>query len=130
MLAISKFQVRGVRPTVTTQAATQLACNMVASIAGLIHFLTMTWQQRWSPRMEDFNSVTPSFEPRLSLVRPGVCTFAESAVRNALHLWLVGGIVAMRSDYATAWGVFDTIRWGLVMVPVQALDAVKADRTD
>lgn len=29
----------------------------------------------------------------------------------------------MGSDYATAWGVFITIRWGLVMVPVQALEA-------
>lgn len=29
----------------------------------------------------------------------------------------------MGSDYATAWGIFSTIRWGLVMVPVQALEA-------
>ncbi|KAK4565651.1 hypothetical protein LTR86_003499 [Recurvomyces mirabilis] len=29
----------------------------------------------------------------------------------------------MGSDYATAWGVFNTIRWGLIMVPVQALEA-------
>jgi len=29
----------------------------------------------------------------------------------------------MGSDYATAWGVFNTIRWGIVMVPVQALEA-------
>ncbi|GAA6055934.1 hypothetical protein JCM3770_005601 [Rhodotorula araucariae] len=29
----------------------------------------------------------------------------------------------MGQDYATAWGVFSTIRWGLIMVPVQALEA-------
>lgn len=29
----------------------------------------------------------------------------------------------MGADYATAWGVFNTIRWGIVMVPVQALEA-------
>lgn len=29
----------------------------------------------------------------------------------------------MGQNYATAWGVFNTIRWGLVMVPVQALEA-------
>ena len=29
----------------------------------------------------------------------------------------------MGSNYATAWGVFSTIRWGLVMVPVLALEA-------
>ncbi|KAI7346000.1 hypothetical protein KC336_g22845, partial [Hortaea werneckii] len=55
--------------------------------------------------------------------KPGSFTFLESAVRNALYLWLVSGIVALGSDYATAWGAFNTIRWGLVMVPVQALEA-------
>jgi hypothetical protein len=49
-------------------------------------------------------------------------TFAESAIRNALYLWLITTIVAMGSDYATAWGVFNTIRWGLDTVPVQALE--------
>ncbi|GAA5986217.1 hypothetical protein JCM11641_002893 [Rhodosporidiobolus odoratus] len=29
----------------------------------------------------------------------------------------------MGQDYATAWGVFSTIRWGLLMVPVQSLEA-------
>ena len=68
-------------------------------------------------------------KPRLSieslkiLVRPGVWTFLESALRNSIYLWLVSGIVAMGSNYATAWGVFNTIRWGIVMVPVQALEA-------
>ena len=57
------------------------------------------------------------------LIRPSVYTFIESALRNALYLWLVTGIISMSADYATAWGVFNTIRWGLVMVPVQALEA-------
>jgi len=60
----------------------------------------------------------------MSWGRTVICTtFAESALRNAFYLWLVSGIVAMGSDYATAWGVFNTIRWGIVMVPVQALEA-------
>ncbi|QQK42133.1 transmembrane protein, putative [Penicillium digitatum] len=50
-------------------------------------------------------------------------TFVVSAVRNALYLWLVAGIVTMSADYATAWGIFTTIRWGLILVPVQALEA-------
>ncbi len=29
----------------------------------------------------------------------------------------------MGQAYATAWGVFNTIRWGLIMVPVNALEA-------
>jgi Na+-driven multidrug efflux pump len=35
----------------------------------------------------------------------------------------VSTIVALGAVYATAWGVFNTIRWGLIMVPVQALEA-------
>lgn len=49
--------------------------------------------------------------------------FVESAVRNAIYLWIVSGIIALGSQYATAWGIFNTIRWGLVMVPVQSLEA-------
>lgn len=59
----------------------------------------------------------------VTLFRPGFIFFAESAVRNALYLWLVHGIVSLGNDYATAWGVSSTIRWGLVMVPVMALEA-------
>jgi hypothetical protein len=59
----------------------------------------------------------------LTLSKPGITFFTESAIRNALYLWLVHGIVALGSDYATAWGVFSTIRWGLIMVPVSALEA-------
>jgi len=50
-------------------------------------------------------------------------TLVESAIRNALYLWLVSTIVALGSTYATAWGIFNTIRWGLIMVPVQSLEA-------
>lgn len=39
------------------------------------------------------------------------------------YLWLVSTIVSLGSLYATAWGIFNTIRWGLVMVPVLALEA-------
>ena len=47
----------------------------------------------------------------------------ESAIRNALYLWIISSIVSLGSTYATAWGVFITIRWGLIMVPIQALEA-------
>ncbi|KAK6422618.1 hypothetical protein LTR95_016651 [Oleoguttula sp. CCFEE 5521] len=121
MIVISRFHNPQVTPTVNPQAATQLACNMVASIAGLGYFLCITLRER---RLRNSNiSSRPSLSNLKTLIRPGFFTFTESAVRNALYLWLVSGIVAMGSDYATAWGVFNTIRWGLVMVPVQALEA-------
>ena len=64
----------------------------------------------------------PSFSQLGILARPGSMTVLESAVRNALYLWLVAGIVSIGYDYATAWEVFNIIRWALVMVPVQALE--------
>ncbi|EMD00361.1 hypothetical protein BAUCODRAFT_161406 [Baudoinia panamericana UAMH 10762] len=127
MIVISRFHVRGIHPSVNTQAATQLACNMTASLAGLAYFVSITARQRRRIKPVDGHQVPrearPSFGSLSTLARPGFFTFTESAVRNALYLWLVSGIVAMGSDYATAWGVFSTIRWGLIMVPVQSLEA-------
>ncbi|KAF1818673.1 uncharacterized protein K489DRAFT_434885 [Dissoconium aciculare CBS 342.82] len=52
-----------------------------------------------------------------------VFTLLESAIRNALYLWLGSGVVAVGLVYTTAWSVFNTIRWGLIIVPIQALEA-------
>ena len=125
MIIISKFHVPGVTPTVNIQAGTQLACGMVASFAGLAYFVVTTIRRRRLIALETGTSEPArlSFRGLKVLARPGFFTFTESAVRNALYLWLISGIVAMGSDYATAWGVFNTIRWGLIMVPVQALEA-------
>ena len=125
MIVISKFHVRGITPTVNAQAATQLACGLVASFAGLVYLVLVTRKQRREMRGEgdDMDPVKLTMSGLKVLARPGSLTFAESAVRNALYLWLVSGIVSMGNDYATAWGVFNTIRWGLIMVPVQALEA-------
>lgn len=35
----------------------------------------------------------------------------------------------MGTTYATAWGLFNTIRWGLIMVPVIALEATSNAHT-
>jgi Na+-driven multidrug efflux pump len=93
---------------------------MVSSLAGLAYFLFITFRER--RKSSEPGSASPTLSGLEVLVRPGFFTFMESAVHNALYLWLVSGIVAMGSDYATAWGVFNTIPWGLVMVPVQALE--------
>lgn len=65
----------------------------------------------------------PSVHHLTVLLRPGLVAMLESAVRNIIYLWLVSTIVALGTTYATAWGIFNTIRWGLIMVPVQALEA-------
>ena len=122
MLIISKFHVGNVIPTVNMQAIIQLSCNMSSAVIGLLYFIYSTVKHQRTMR-QDGDSVRPSLKALKILLRPGFLTFLESAIRNALYLWLVSGIISMGSDYATAWGVFNTIRWGLIMVPVQALEA-------
>lgn len=122
LIIISKFHVHTVHPTVNTQAVIRLVCDMVSATCGLLYFIFITI--RMQKRSEDLaGSRNISFRALKVLTRPSIYTFVESALRNALYLWLVSGIISMSADYATAWGVFNTIRWGLVMVPVQALEA-------
>ena len=120
LLIISKFHVGNWTADINMQAGIRLSCDMVAAVSGLLYFCTLS-----SVRMgrNHCHNEMPSFQAFLVLLKPGIITFIESAVRNTLYLWLVAGVVAMSADYATAWGVFTTIRWGLVMVPVQALEA-------
>ncbi|KAI9893407.1 MAG: hypothetical protein M1814_006704 [Vezdaea aestivalis] len=120
MLIISKFHVGSTKPSVNTQAIIRLCCDMSAALVGLIYFLFIMSRQR---HLLENQPTQPSLRGLKVLARPGILTFIESAIRNALYLWLVSTIIAMGSDYATAWGVFNTIRWGIVMVPVQALEA-------
>ncbi|KAF4450204.1 hypothetical protein F53441_6638 [Fusarium austroafricanum] len=126
-LIISRFHVGSFTPTVNMQGTIQLVCNLVAAFAGLFYFL---WSNTWSfmrhtPHDPELprETLRPSLDALKVLFYPGLIFFIESAVRNALYLWLVSTIVALGAVYATAWGVFNTIRWGLIMVPVQALEA-------
>lgn len=124
LLIISKVHVGSLTPTVNMQGGIQLACNLTSSFVGLAYFLRSNSLKFKRTEGNDARaSLAPSFHALKILVRPGLITLAESAVRNALYLWLVSTIVAMGTNYATAWGVFNTIRWGLVMVPVQSLEA-------
>ncbi|POS69952.1 hypothetical protein DHEL01_v211653 [Diaporthe helianthi] len=117
LIIISKFHVRGVTPTVNTQAVIQLVCNLVSAFAGLGYFLhaySLKASRNTSPSQPAYEqeSLRPSFSALKVLLRPGLATSAESAIRNVLYLWLVTTIVALGTTYATAWGIFNTIRWG------------------
>ncbi|KAL2783309.1 hypothetical protein BJX66DRAFT_132182 [Aspergillus keveii] len=114
-LIISTFHVGTWTPDINIQAGIRLTCDMIAAVSGLLYFLFTVSLKR--------NADAPTMRGFLVLLRPGSVTFIESAIRNALYLWLVAGVVSMSADYATAWGVFSTIRWGLIMVPVQAAEA-------
>ncbi|CAL8577150.1 hypothetical protein XPA_002995 [Xanthoria parietina] len=122
LLIISKFHVGSLKPSINTQASIRLACDMCSAFAGLLYFVYAT-SFRSGLANTHRSALFPSRRALTVLLPPGTITFIESAVRNALYLWLVHGIVSMGSDYATAWSVFNTIRWGLVMVPVAALEA-------
>ncbi|CAN8102504.1 unnamed protein product [Discula destructiva] len=131
LLIISRFHVGSFTPTVNTQAIIQLVCNLVSALVGLCYFFyatsrkvyLQTSREAGDDGVGEHASLRPSLSALRVLLQPGLFTFTESAIRNALYLWLVSTIVALGSTYATAWGIFNTIRWGLVMVPVQALEA-------
>ncbi|KAK3293884.1 uncharacterized protein B0H64DRAFT_174631 [Chaetomium fimeti] len=140
LLLISHWHVGSHTPTVLWQAGIQLGCSLTAAAVGLAYFLVMvSWKEYRRQKVvvdeaasgEDVQAreqgmrtgLGPSLKALMVLIRPGLLTLAESAIRNALYLWLVSNIVSMGQTYATAWSVFNTIRWGLVMVPVQALEA-------
>lgn len=123
LIFISRVRVKGINPTVNTQAAIKLACDGSGAIAGLLFFLYTSKKAIRGSEVELKAVTKPNWIAAKQLARAGIFTFIESAVRNALYLWLISGIVNMGNNYATAWGVFNTIRWGLIMVPVQALEA-------
>ncbi|KAF8451428.1 hypothetical protein BGX38DRAFT_1091832 [Terfezia claveryi] len=132
MLFLSPFRVAKIKPTVNTQAAIRLICDALAAVCGLTYYLVRSRRhvtencRANTSDAETGNSPTslrPSIKALSILARPGFFTFIESAFRNVIYLWLVSGVVKMGETYATAWGIFNTIRWGLVMVPVQALEA-------
>lgn len=125
LLLISKIHFGSDEPTVNMQGGIQLACNLASAFIGLAYILwrsTVQYQKERGSTLQEWTTTKPHPRALLILFRPGVLTFIESAIRNALYLWLVSNILSMGSTYATAWGVFNTIRWGLVMVPVQALE--------
>lgn len=134
LLIISTFHVGSFKPTVNMQAIIQLVCSLIAAFVGLAYFLISNTRPVYRRKVQGQTSqddadgqlvgdLGPSFRALAILLPPGLITFAESAIRNALYLWLITTIVTLGTTYATAWGVFITIRWGLVMVPVYALEA-------
>lgn len=127
LLIISKFHVGSWSPTIVDQALIRMTCDVTSAFAGLVYFAYIARKLQRN-NMETPDSIAGkinvfSVRALRILVPPSTYTFIESALRNALYLWLVSSIVALGEAYGTAWGVFNTIRWGLVMVPVSALEA-------
>ena len=120
LLIISKVHVGAHTPTVNIQAWVRMGCDLTSAVAGLLYFLFIAKRMQ---KEEQELEARPSLYLLKLLLRPGCWTFLESALRNAIYLWLIHNIISMGADYATAWGIFNTIRWGIIMVPVQSLEA-------
>ncbi|XP_065557280.1 uncharacterized protein LOC136025308 [Artemia franciscana] len=106
IVLISKFRIIDVT-TVNIQAISRLICDCSGVIAAVI-----AYKQATSKYIQNF-----SLRNLKPFLKPSIYTFSETILRNSIYLWLVSIIVKMERDYATAWGVFNTIRWGIVMVP-------------
>ncbi|QRW05970.1 hypothetical protein RhiLY_04969 [Ceratobasidium sp. AG-Ba] len=102
---LSTFRVHTSKPpTVNTQASIRMACNGLGCLAGLVYFVYVVGRLRKHHRLdESWKTIwLPTWGSFIGLAKPGLHTAVESAVRNALYLWLIHGIVALGSDYATA----------------------------
>ncbi|EIW80541.1 hypothetical protein CONPUDRAFT_82739 [Coniophora puteana RWD-64-598 SS2] len=120
---VSTVHVKGFTPTIHTVAIIKLVCDLAGAVAGLVYFLYLVRTTSTRNGIDTRGLKWFNRHSLMRLVRPGRWTFTESAVRNAIYLWQIHGVVSMGQAYATAWGVFNTIRWGLIMVPVNALEA-------
>ncbi|KAJ3181954.1 hypothetical protein HDU85_003472 [Gaertneriomyces sp. JEL0708] len=115
LIFLSSFRVGGFSPTVNTQGIIRLACDGIGAATGLAYFLITT--------RSTIIPLRPTLSALKRLALPARFTFAETAIRNGLYLWLTTTVINIGVDYATAWGVFNTIRWGLIMVPSWALES-------
>lgn len=122
LLIVFKFHVDNWTLNINMQADIHLSCDMIAAVSGLLYFFTSNcirmsqWYYHW-------HSELSSFWVFFILLKPGIIIFIESVIQNMLYLWLVAEVVAMSAEYITAWKVFTTIQWELIMILVQALKA-------
>lgn len=102
-LVISKFHVTKQNPTIVSQVVVRLVCDIVSVVAGLLYFYLMVARkvQKETDGREHLNI---GFSAVMTLLKPSIYTFTESAIRNAIYLWLVNRTVKMGETYATAWG--------------------------
>ena len=101
VLFLSTYRVTRGAVSVNTQAVIHLCCDAAGALSGLVYYLFVSGALRRGGRAQSGDSLRPRVEGLVLMARPGAYTFAESAVRNALYMWLVSGIVSLGNDYAT-----------------------------
>lgn len=106
ILLLSKIRVGHMDVDVNTQAIIRLSCDAAGAAAGVGFFLYQANILFRNRPIDEVESRKPSRWALWTLARQGCYTFTESLIRNVLYLWLISGIVAMGSDYATVSGKF------------------------
>ncbi|KAK4705213.1 hypothetical protein P7C70_g993, partial [Phenoliferia sp. Uapishka_3] len=99
---ISTVHVRGVHPSITIQAIIRLVCDLTGAFVGLGCFLYIA---RGS-QLPSAAAAKPSLASLRVLAIPGIPTFIESAVRNAIYLYLVHNVILRGQNYATGLALF------------------------
>ncbi|KAK5662877.1 hypothetical protein OQA88_6288 [Cercophora sp. LCS_1] len=112
----------------TSKLAINVILDMLLNPARLQHDSRHCWSPLLSRSYTQQNP--PRRAPLIQPSKPSSCSSAQASSplpsppsANALHLCLTTTIITLGTTYATAWGIFNTIRWGLVTVPVQPLEA-------
>lgn len=101
LLFLSKHRVTTIEVDANTQAIIRLLCDGLGATAGLVYYLWLAGLlRRGRSAVAGSETRRPTVSGLKLLARPGSYTFAESALRNALYLWLVSGIVDMGADWA------------------------------
>ncbi|TVY88889.1 hypothetical protein LAWI1_G003795 [Lachnellula willkommii] len=126
-IIISRVRI-GDQTSAINHALIRMACDLVSGACGLVYFVWIADRTIHKDAEDkglplELSKSRPCLASLEILFRHGIWTFGESIIRNSLYLWLVHGIIKISGDYATAWGVFNTIRQGILMVPLQALEA-------
>lgn len=99
VLFLSKHRVTTIEVDANTQAIIRLLCDALGALAGLCYYLWIAGLLRRGGGGGETRR--PTVSGLKLLARPGSYTFAESALRNALYLWLVSGVVDMGANWAT-----------------------------
>lgn len=128
LILLSKFRPVATNVSVGTQAMLRMICDLVALTAGLLFFFGRQYndireiclEQEWNVQRE-YRRVRPSVRHFKQIVRAGFWFQLEVICRAPLELVFNRRIVSYGQTFATANGVFASLRMGLAWIPAVAI---------
>lgn len=123
LLLLSPFRPFQSHPTVNTQAIVRACCDLGATSISIVAFvIKQKRESRQEARWRAAKANVSVFALK-SIGKVGVWYQIEALPRTAVSLWLLSLIISQGSRWATAYGVFFTIRIGFGFVPLLAIEA-------